>query len=118
MVAFDGDAAREDGGWRVDLTLSRLDLAGELDRSLGASTGAAWIAGVLRLQNDSKPPVAFFDFDSSASVLIRSSFSSTLHPTWAVSGTASCLAFIDFSHSKDPFEANKRDRGLVADTDE
>lgn len=96
------------------MTLSRLDLAGDLDRSLGISTGAAWIADALRFQNDSRPPVAFLGFDSST-VLRRSSFSRTLHPTCAVSGTISCLAFMDFSHSNDPFEANKRDRGLLAD---
>jgi hypothetical protein len=112
--AFDGETAREAGGWEPDLTLSRLDLGGELDRSLGASTGTGWIADALRFQNDSKPPVAFFCFDSSG-VARRSCFSRTRQPTCAVSGTVSCLALMEFSHSKEPFEASKRDRGLLAD---
>lgn len=114
MGAFDGDAACEDGGWGADLTLSRLGLTGDLDRSLGVLVGAAWIADTLRFKNDRKPPVAFPGFDSSK-VLRRFSFSRTLHPTWTVSGTTSCSVLMDFSHSNDPFEANKRDRGLLAD---
>lgn len=116
MDALGGDAAREDVGRETDLTLSRLDLAGELGRSLGVSAGAVWIADVLRFQNDRRPPVGFFSFDSST-VLGRSSFSRTLHPTRAVSETISCIVLMDFCHSKEPLEASKRERGLLADAD-
>lgn len=112
MEGLDGEAAREAGGWGEDFAISRLDLVGEVDRSRCVSTG-----GTRRFQKDSKPPpVARLGFDSSV-VLSRSSFSRTLHPACDESETTTpCLALMAFSQSNDPLEANRRDRGLPAET--